>query len=98
ALPGARYRPRHSRLDRRAAREAGDALARPLRPDPGRLRAWIGAGADPGGDDDRPLVPAGPARPRDGGGRYRWAAADLPLGGYLRGGVRGPNAVLLLRA
>ena len=96
ALARARRRAGDPGVDRRAARAPRDAFTRPLRPDPRRLRARGGAGANPGGDDDRPLVPARAARAGDRGRRHRGPRAHLPLGRHLRRRVRGADALLLL--
>ena len=82
----------------------GELLERLATPSPDRfdlirggLRARGGARADPGGDDDRSLVPARAAGAGHGGRRDRGPRAHLPLGRHLRGRVRGADALLLLR-
>ena len=81
----------------------GELLERLATPSPDRFdlieeafRARGRARADPGGDDDRPLVPARAAGAGHRGRRHRGPRAHLPVGGHLRRRVRGPHALLLL--
>ena len=71
----------------------------PLRPDRSRRSGAASSSSEvQRGDHDRPLVPARAAGARDRGRRHRRPRAHLPLGRHLRGRVRGPDALLLLRA
>ena len=67
AIAGARRRAGDPGVDGRSARSPGNPFVRPLRPDPRRIQARGGAGANPGGDHDRSLVPARAPRAGDGG-------------------------------
>ena len=98
ALARARRDPRAARCRRRAARVARHPQGGPLRPRAGgvppRDRGGRGAREDLG----RPMVPARAGGARARRRRNRGPRANLPLGRHLRGRVRGPHALLLLRA